>query len=247
MPKSPTGAYRDDLAYIHDAGFGQFAKNAAEEVLKLLRQAQKADGLVIDLGCGSGIFADAISGAGYDILGFDLSAAMVALARRRVPRGEFRQESFLTASLPPCIAVTAIGEVFNYLFDSRNDSKRLAMLFQRIYDALPRGGLFVFDVATPGRAGKSGRQRNYSQGTDWACLFTAEEDPTRQILTRQITSFRKLGDLYRRDDEVHRLRLLNRLELAAQLRNIGFRLRTLSGYGPLRFPAGYVGFVARKP
>jgi SAM-dependent methyltransferase len=247
MPKSITGAYQDDLAYIHDAGFGQFAKNAAEEMLKLLRHLRVGDGLVIDLGCGSGIFAGAISKAGYGVLGFDLSAAMVALAQQRVPRGEFRQESFVTAALLPCVAVTAIGEVFNYLFDARNTRARLVKLFRRIYDTLPRGGLFVFDVATPGRAGKSGRQRNYSQGTDWACLFTAEEDRERQILTRQITSFRKVGELYRRDHEVHRLRLLNRSELSAQLRDIGFRVRTLSGYGPLRFPTGYVGFVARKP
>ncbi|MBI3839360.1 MAG: class I SAM-dependent methyltransferase [Planctomycetia bacterium] len=242
-----TNAYQNDLAYIHDAGFGQFAKNAAAEVLKCLRQNRVGDGLVVDLGCGSGILAEAISAAGYGALGFDLSAAMVALAQQRVPNGKFRQESFLTAALPPCVAVTAIGEVFNYLFDARNTNARLTKLFHRIYDALPHRGLLAFDVATPGRGGKTGRQRNYSQGTDWACLFTAEEDRSRKILTRDITSFRKVGEFYRRDHEVHRLRLLNRTELAAQLRDIGFRVRTLSGYGRVKFPPGYVGFVARKP
>lgn len=115
MPKSITNAYQNDLAYIHDAGFGQFAKNAAAEVLKCLRQNRVGDGLVVDLGCGSGILAEAISAAGYGALGFDLSAAMVALAQQRVPNGKFRQESFLTAALPPCVAVTAIGEVVQLL------------------------------------------------------------------------------------------------------------------------------------
>jgi hypothetical protein len=67
------------------------------------------------------------------------------------------------------------------------------------------------------------------------------------LLTRRITSFRKVGDLYRRDEETHRLRLMRRSELAGQLRGIGFRVRILSSYGPLRFAHGHVGFLARKP
>jgi hypothetical protein len=85
------------------------------------------------------------------------------------------------------------------------------------------------------------------EGKDWAVLVTAEEDRRRGQLTRRITSFRKVGELYRRDEEIHRLRLFRRSELARQLRAVGFRVRTLAGYGPLRFAAGHFGFLARKP
>ena len=52
-----TDAYRDDLAYIHDAGFGGFARAAAPVLVETLRQAAIMNGLVIDLGCGSGILS----------------------------------------------------------------------------------------------------------------------------------------------------------------------------------------------
>src|SRR4051794_17200104 len=120
--------YRDDLAYIHDAGFGHFARAAAPFLLEALRRQGTRDGLVIDLGCGSGILSEAVSAAGFDVLGVDLSASMLALARRRVPRGEFRQESLLTAELPPCVAVCAVGEGVNYLFAPGNTKQGLKRL-----------------------------------------------------------------------------------------------------------------------
>ncbi len=238
-------AYRDNLAYIHDVGFGGFAKSAAPWLLELLQKQVQVRELVIDLGCGSGIWAQALSGAGYPVLGYDQSPAMVAIARSRVPEAEFRVNSFLRAELPACTAVTALGEVFNYLFDKQNTTQSLQKLFRRIHKALLPGGLLVFDVALPGRV-PGGQRRGFSEGEDWACLFEAEEDPARRMLTRRITSFRKVGQHYRRDFEVHRLRLYDCAELAAQLRAIGFRVRRLTSYGSAVFPPGYAGFIARK-
>jgi SAM-dependent methyltransferase len=240
-------AYREDLAYIHDAGFGAFARSAAPILLRALRQAGAERGLVVDLGCGSGILAAEIAAAGYEVLGFDLSGAMIALARRRVPQARFREQSLWTAELPPCVAVTAVGECFNFLFDPGNTDQALAKLLRRIHDALCPGGLLLFDVAEPGRVPGQGPRRDYREGEDWAVLVTAEEDRRRRLLTRRITSFRKVGKLYRREQEVHQLRLLTGAALARQLRGLGFRVRLLRGYGPFRFPPGYVALLGRKP
>jgi len=241
-----TSAYRDDLAFIHDAGFGFLAEAAAPVVIDLLRESGKERGLVVDLGCGSGILAERIRAAGYEVLGYDQSAAMVRLAQHRVPKARFRVGSFVDAELPPCLAVTAIGEVFNYLFDPSNTAARLVKLFRRVYDAIEPGGWFVFDVATPDRGGRSGSFRTYREGDDWACLVECEEDRQRRILTREITSFRKNGAMYRRDHEVHRQRLYEAAKIAAELRKIGFRVRTRRGYGSYRFVPGVVAFIARK-
>jgi len=238
-------AYRGDLAYIHDVGYGYFATGAAPWLLALFQRNQIERGLVVDLGCGSGIWAQALGAAGYDVLGFDISPAMIALARKRAPKAEFRCESFLDVRLPPCAAVTAMGEILNYQFDERNNFQHLARLFRRIHDALPPGGLFVFDGAEPGRVPGGYRERN-AAGADWACLSNSTEDQKQRTLTRDITTFRKVEKLYRRNHEVHRLRLFDREQVADELRKIGFRVRVIRGYGELRFPVGYVGFVARK-
>ncbi len=53
--------YQEDLAYIHDVGFGAFSSESAPGLLEILRQKGIAKGLVVDLGCGSGIWAKALT------------------------------------------------------------------------------------------------------------------------------------------------------------------------------------------
>lgn len=40
---------------------------------------------MIDLGCGSGLWARKLSRADYEVVGYDISASMLAMARKRVP------------------------------------------------------------------------------------------------------------------------------------------------------------------
>jgi SAM-dependent methyltransferase len=239
--------YREDLAYIHDAAFGHFAREAAPVLLHALAARGFKSGLVIDLGCGSGILAEQVVHAGYGVLGIDLSPPMTALARIRVPTGQFQVGSVLDATLPPCVAIAAIGECFNYLFDRRHSKASLRGLFQRAFRALAPKGLFIFDVAEPGRVPGGGTRQAFFEAEDWAVLVLNQEDERRRLLTRSITSFRRVGTLFRRDHEVHQQRLLVRSEVAADLRRVGFRVRILRRYGPLEFAAGHVGFLAAKP
>jgi len=238
-------AYKGDLAYIHDVGFGDFARNSAPALLEMLRHNGVNNGLVVDLGCGSGLWARELSDAGYGVLGVDISPAMIAIARKRVPRGEFKTESLLKAKLPRCVAVTSLGECLNYLFDPNNRMSEIRRLFRRVYSALKPGGLFVFDIAEP-RRGK-GPRRHYRQGPGWAVLVEVDEDARTNRLTRRITTFRKAGELYRRDEEIHQLQLYKRGEVANELRDVGFRVRTISAYGAQQMIEGCVGIIARKP
>lgn len=238
-------AYKDDLAYIHDTGFGDFARTSAPWLLETLCANGIDRGLVVDLGCGSGIWARELSRAGYEVLGIDISRAMIEIARKRVPRGEFRTGSLLRAKLPMCDAVTSLGECLNYMFDKSNNIGQLRSVFERVYSALKPGGLFVFDIAEPGR-GKGSPQR-HRQGKDWAVLSDTVEDPETNRLTRRITTFRKRGKNYVRGEEVHVLQLYGRSEVTDELRGVGFRVRTLSGYGEQAMLVGCVGFMARKP
>ncbi len=239
-------AYQEDLAYIHDSGFGRLASHAGLTLLGALRERGLNQGRVIDLGCGSGILAAALSSAGYDVLGFDLSAALLKLARGKAPAAQFRQGSLWTAELPPCIALSAIGECFNYLFDRDNEPDALERLFRRIHAVLAPNGLFLFDVSEPGRVPPPGVLRAHTEGPDWAVLMTAEEDASQRLLTRHITSFRQVGELYRRSHEVHGLRLLPRAEVLHALQNAGFQTQMLTGYESLKFPNGHIGFLAQK-
>jgi SAM-dependent methyltransferase len=238
-------AYHTDLAYIHDVGFGDFARRSAPGLLTHLPPVEQCTTPVIDLGCGSGIWARALVDAGYRVVGVDLSAAMLELAQQRVPEAEFHQDSFLSFPFPPCQAVTALGEVFNYLFDERNSFESLEQTCRKIHAALMPGGVLIFDVAELDRS--KGRTQIFREGPDWTCLVEFERDESRQQLTRRIISFRKLGELYRRQEVIHRQQLYDSQQVRQLLERIGFQVEVVRAYGDYPLFPGLAGFVAGKP
>jgi SAM-dependent methyltransferase len=239
-------AYKEDLAYVHDVGFAGFANQSAPGLLNILRDKKITKGLVVDLGCGSGIWAKALTDAGFEAFGVDISASMIELARQKAPQARFQKASLFKVKLPPCAAVTSISEGLNYLFDEHGKAKRQA-LFARIYEALQPGGLFIFDVLGLGSLTGTNPQRTYVEGKDWAVLVEKEEDSGKNQFTRRITTFRKIGKLWRRSDETHSIYLYKPAELAAELRQVGFQVKIIRAYGEMKFRKGLFGIIATKP
>jgi SAM-dependent methyltransferase len=237
-------AYEEDLAYVHDVGFGGFAEDASAGLLKLLRGAGIRDGLVVDLGCGSGIWARRLSEAGYRVAGVDISPAMIELARRRAPAGEFHVKSFGQFEFPACRAITALGEVLCYQFDRRNSGRALSRFFRRAHEALASRGLLIFDIAEVGL--DRDRPPEGRVGDDWACLVRFEYDDPSDQLIRHITTFRRIGRAYRRREETHRVQLYSVSHIARLLGDAGFRVCATRHYGDYALLPGRVGFIARK-
>ena len=238
--------YLDDLAYIHDAGFTDFAQNAAPGLLRILKTNGITKGRIVDLGCGSGRWASELNRAGYDVLGVDQSPAMIRLARGIAPRSKFKIASLLEVELPACDGITSIGECLNYTFDEGNRENELKRFFRRVYRAIRPGGVFVFDIAEPVRAPKT-PENKWSEGHDWAIMVSIDGDRARKVLRRRIITFRKTGQNYRRSEETHSLRLFQGEDLVESLRQCGFRACKLTGYGRFRLPPGIAGVLAVKP
>src|SRR5437899_7175737 len=95
-PKPRTGnrhmrrPFQEDVAYIHHNGFGGFATNAAPGLLRLLKAEGAKKGLLVDLACGSGIWARRAQQAGYEVLGIDASSAMIGMAQKVARGSQFR-------------------------------------------------------------------------------------------------------------------------------------------------------------
>jgi SAM-dependent methyltransferase len=227
--------YPADLARIHDEGFGDFARAAACE----LRRRLPPDGLVVELGCGTGISSEILVRLGYDVLGIDISDDMLAIARRRAPGAEFRRGSLWDAELPSCAAVTAIGEVVNYAADERAAENLLPELFARIHDALRPGGVLMFDVATPGRGTGVAVAR---EGEGWRIESVAVEDRAARTLERRMTI--EIGG--ERREEVHTLRLYESDDVARYLEDAGFTAETLDRYCDFEFWPGYAAFASTR-
>ncbi|NJM76728.1 MAG: class I SAM-dependent methyltransferase [Acaryochloridaceae cyanobacterium RU_4_10] len=240
-----TAGYNEDLAYIHDVGFRDYALKSTPGILEILKQHQIGSGLIVDLGCGSGLSAEILTQAGYQALGIDISAAMIAIAQARVPTANFRVESLFTAEIPSCAAVISIGECLSYAFDANSDAV-LDSLFQRIYHALSPGGVFIFDVVVPGHVAPRETLKSFTEGEDWIVLVEKQEDPTQQTLTRRIITLRKVDGLYRRTDEVHRQRLFDRYTLSEALNRKGFQVAVSDRYGAFSLLPARMAVCAHK-
>jgi SAM-dependent methyltransferase len=241
-----TDFYNEDLAYIHDVGFQDYVLQAMPEILTILKHKQFSSGLIVDLGCGSGLSTEVLHQAGYQVLGIDISEAMIAIAQARVPTAKFRVASLFTAEIPPCAAVISIGECLSYAFDANSDTI-LDSLFQRIYHALSPGGVFIFDIVVPGHVAPGETMESFTEGQDWIVLVEKQEDPIQQILTRRIITLRQVGDLYRRTDEVHHQRLFDTDALADALQQKGFQVDICDRYGQFSLPPARMAFIAHKP
>jgi SAM-dependent methyltransferase len=236
--------YGEDLAYIHEQGFGWYALRSGPGLLALLRNHGVDQGLVVDLGCGPGAWQRHLVSAGFEALGVDASPAMVELARQTAPKARFIAADLKKAVLPRCAAVTSIGEVLSYALHT---DRQVVNLFRRVYKALEPNGLFIFDIGTDGRLPGGTPLQGHWKGDDWVTLLDAEYDEPSRMLTRHLTSFRKHGSGYRRSEETHRLRLFDAGFIAAELAQAGFHTKRLKGFGLVRFQSGHAGFLARKP
>jgi len=97
-----------NLAAAFDGQAAQFERAPVQSnpaaLARLIEMASlPAGGRVLDAGCGPGLVSEALLEAGHQVLGVDLSAEMIARARRRCARfgarASFEQKSLFDASL----------------------------------------------------------------------------------------------------------------------------------------------------
>jgi SAM-dependent methyltransferase len=242
--------YGEDLAYIHHHGFTQSLREATPHLLALLKQHGLASGTVVDLGCGTGVWARGLTDAGYDVLGVDDSKAMLAIARKEAPRARFKQASLFEASIPPCVAVTSFGECLNYdpgRGKALERQKAIEKLARQVFKQLQPGGLFVFDVHLRTKAPEVRRRQSEHFGEGWAIYHESEINPLGIRLLRSIVFFRKVGGKYRDGNTQHFLHLFDAARLTAILERAGFRVETMQSYGDVPLLPARMGFVASKP
>ncbi len=237
--------YDLDLAYIQETAFENPARGAAPEILRLLQGASITVRRVVDVGCGSGPLTAALTAAGFGVTAIDQSADLLATARQAAPAAQFINASIYDAEIPACEAVLAVGEPLTYHAPDVHADRLVRRFFRRVSEILPTGGMLIFDVIELGKPSLTGRF--WSSGDDWAVMVDTTEDQASRTLVRDIETFRRVDDLYRRGREVHRVRLFDTHTLCDQLASCGFKVETSQAYGaqPLG-PRRRVFFATRR-
>ncbi len=119
----------------------------ADYVEGLLRKHRIDQGLVLELGCGTGSMARCLAGRGYDMIGIDNSEEMLQIAREKT-----QEESILYLCQDmrefelygTVAAVVSVCDSMNYILSE----EELLQIFCLVNNYLDPGGLFIFDYDT---------------------------------------------------------------------------------------------------
>ena len=160
------------------------------------------DGLVLDLGCGTGTMTEILAEAGYDMIGVDNSGEMLAEAmEKRVESGhdilyllQDMQEFELYGTVR---AVVSVCDSLNYI----TEEEELEHVFALVNNYLDPQGIFLFDMNTVYKyqtmIGNTTIAENRDEGSfiwensydeetglirmSWLCLFQERTDFMRRM------------------------------------------------------------------
>ena len=206
---------------------------------------------VLDLACGTGSLTRALALRGYEMIGVDRSADMLAQAAEKC--GDLPQPPLFLCQSMEKLDLYGTVDACVCCLDSVNYVTRpelLARAFGRVRLFLEPGGLFVFDVNTPEKLRAMDGQVFLDETEDTYCVWRGEYAPRRRVCTYYMDLFRRDGQgLWRRGEEIHREYAYTPQELREMLEGAGFvRIRTF-GDRKLRPPAEgeeRIFFTARK-
>ena len=117
-----------------------------EGISKILTEHGISEGLVLDLGCGTGTMTRLLRQKGYDMIGVDASAEMLEIARNHPDEGIlYLQQDMREFELYGTVAaVVCVCDSLNYLLEEED----LAEVFSLVHNYLDQNGVFIFDMNT---------------------------------------------------------------------------------------------------
>lgn len=211
----------------------------AEYLTGLLREYEVKDGLVLDLGCGTGNMTELLAGAGYDMIGADNSEDMLEIAmEKRAESGRdilYLLQDMREFELYGTVrAVVSICDSVNYI----TEPEELQEVFRLVNNYLDPRGVFIFDFNTLYKYREVLGDRTIAENRD-ACSFIWDnyfyED--EKINEYELSLFiREEGELYRKYEETHFQRAYTLEEMVRLVKKSG-----------LEFVTAYDAFTRKAP
>jgi SAM-dependent methyltransferase len=245
VDRDPQPYYRDDLALVHHRGFGFHADMCAPGIVALLGPVRDRRGLVVELGCGSGLLTRHLLDAGHRVAATDASPAMLELARAGAPDAEdVRLVRLPDDPIPDADAVVSVGHALNYLSDQTAIDRALVA----IAHALRPGGVLAIDVCDlEWGTARRGVATHGRVGQDWA-IITETSTPAANRFVRVMTIFVKNDDgSWRRDDERHDNVLIDTTLAPVLLAQHGVEAQVRPSFGSEQLPTGLRAIVGHRP
>lgn len=193
----------------------------SEYLISLMQQYGTKDGLVLELGCGTGKITRRLANAGYDMIGIDNSYDMLSVAIEKedelrddegnLPRNPIlylNQDMREFELYGTVAAVVSICDSMNYITKDED----LLEVFRLVNNYLEKDGLFIFDLNTVYKYKEILGERIIAENREeasfiWDNMYYEEE----QINEYNLTVYARIESeedeycdgLFERFDEVH--------------------------------------------
>ena len=194
---------------------------------KHLKEEGIEDGLVLELGCGTGTMTGLLARRGYDMIGVDNSEEMLAEAmEKKVEDGldilyllQDMQEFELYGTVRAAVSVC---DSLNYI----TEKEELLQVFRLVNNYLDPGGIFLFDMNTVHKyrdiLGDDTIAENRDEGS---FIWENSYDPDTGLNIYELAVFLPREDgLYEKCEELHCQRAYEQAEIEALIREAGMEL-----------------------
>ena len=223
-----------------------------EQIRDILHKENIFDGLICDLGCGTGAITERLANIGYDMIGIDNSYDMLDIAmEKKYASGndilylcqdmrEFELYGTVRAIVSGC-------DSLNYI----QDLSDLEEVFSLVNNYLDPGGLFIFDMNTVYKYQNILGENTFSEVRDQAAfIWENTYDNNKRINEYDLNLFIKLeNDIYKRFEERHVQRAYTFDEIVSAINSSNMQLEKYldaDTYGDLRENTERILFIARE-
>ena len=211
------------------------------------------DGLIAELGCGTGSMTELLAAEGYDMIGIDNSPDMLEVAQeKRVESGldilylmQDMREFELYGTVK---AVVCVCDSMNYLLEEED----LAEVFSLVHNYLDQDGIFIFDMNTLYKyrdliGDATICENREHESFIWENCFDEESSINEYALTLFVE---QENGLYARYEEFHYQRAYELKKVEELIRVSGLELLAVCGEGtkePPKADCERAYFVAKRP
>ena len=199
----------------------------ADYIQDLLREQGIRDGLVLELGCGTGSLTELLAGKGYDMIGVDNSGDMlqIAMEKREVSGSDilYLLQDMREFELYGTVrAVVSICDSMNYI----TEYEYLVQVLRLVNNYLDPEGILIFDLNTEYKYRQVLGDNTIAEcREDKSFIWDNHYDNETGINQYDLTLFIcQQGDLYRRFDETHYQRAYGMEEIRRAVCEAGLEL-----------------------
>ena len=234
-----TSAY-GSFAYVYDTFMDNVEyEKWAEYLIGSLKEYGIEDGIVLELGCGTGVMTELLAESGYDMIGVDNSEEMLGEAmEKRAESGHeilYLEQDMREFELYGTVrAIVSVCDCMNYILEPED----LTEVFRLVNNYLDPGGVFIFDMNTEYKYREIMADNTIAEDRDdssfiWDNQYEEEE----RINIYDLSIFvREEGDLFRKYHETHYQRAYTLEDMKRAIAEAG-----------MEFVAAYDAFTKNPP